>query len=83
MPKPLREKLKQLLYDDMCHLKPFSENDKRKVDIFAFLFNTMLMKQFSNYRAHLNEVTRFFAQLSKHVDTFHFKGHKVEIHTYP
>ena len=46
--------IKELLYDDCCHLKKYSKKPQK---------------------ADCNEVTKYFAELSKHVDKFHFKNH--------
>ena len=55
LPEEGRNALKNILYDDACHLKKFSENN--------------------DARKNLNEVTRFLAEVPKHVDNFHFKNH--------
>ena len=54
LPEEARDCLKELLYDDACHLKKFADNPTR---------------------ANLNSYTRYFADLSKHIDNFHFKNH--------
>ena len=46
--------LKEILYDDCCHFKAFSEKDKN---------------------ADQNEVTKYLAEVGKHVDRFHFRNH--------
>ena len=48
------ENIKEILYDDCCHLKKFAENEER---------------------AKMNDITSYFAKMSKHVDKFHFKNH--------
>jgi hypothetical protein len=49
-----KDGIKEILYDDCCHLKRFSENP---------------------LRAQRSDVTKAFADISKHVDKFHFKNH--------
>ena len=49
-----RKHLLELLYDDNCHMKKYSENPER---------------------ADRNEITKFFAELDKHIDRFHFRNH--------
>ena len=46
--------IKQLLYDDMCHFKKFSESEER---------------------SNKNNITKKIAEMSKHVDKFHFRNH--------
>ena len=54
LPKDKSEELVEILYDDACHLKKFSDNPKI---------------------ANVNEMTKKFSKISKHIDNFHFPNH--------
>ena len=72
MSEPRRGELVGWLYDDMCHLKPFSGI----LILFFPLSGSISISHLENVKQDQSEMTKVFAQLTKAVDKLHFRGHR-------
>ena len=72
LPESKRSDLVGWLYDDMCHLKPFSGNCASL--LCANLFTVNIFKE--KIEQDQSEMTKAFAGLKKAVDKLHFHGHR-------
>ena len=73
MPEDKRSELVGWLYDDMCHLKPFSG-----IDFKVYCWHNLRLKLLEKIKQEQSAMTKVFASLKKAVDKLHFRGHRGE-----